>query len=305
MSTRVVLAYNGDLETTVAIRWLIDTQGVDVIALTLDLGQHRDPAEARDRALAAGALRAHVLDVRDAFARDCILPALQAESFDHGDHAGGLAFAWPLIAAKLVEMAAVERAAAVAHGSATAAIEPLVHALDPSLVVFAPARTWQLTGTRAADWARTYGVPSVAADHGCKVEDNLWGRAVSWIASADGEAVPDGIRRATRPRLTAADAAAFLEITFDHGTPVAINGVPMTLPELIESVSVIAGEQGVGRIERSTVDDQGVITRVIVDAPAAAVLHAAYVNRDASTNTVRFKLSAGQPTLISEMVNHT
>ncbi len=294
MSTRVVLAYNGDLETTAAIRWLIDTHGLDVIAMTLDLGQRRDPGEARDRALAAGALRAHILDGRDEFARDCILPALQATSFDHRDHAGVLALAWPLIAKKLVEIAGVEQAAAVAHGSATAAIEPLVHALDPSLVVLAPVRTWRTTGTAA-----------VAADHHCKVDDNLWGRAVTWVESTDGEPMPDGIRRATRPRLPATDASAVLEITFDRGTPVAINGVPMTLPELIESVTVIAGEQGVGHIERSTIDDRGVVRRVIYDAPAAAVLHAAYVGRDATTDTVRFKLSGGQQTLISEMVNHS
>jgi argininosuccinate synthase len=304
VSTRVLLAYNGDFAATVAIRWLIETHGVEVATVTLDLGQRRDPAEARERALAAGAVRAHVLDVRDEFARDCILPALRAESFDHRDHADVLTLAWPLIARKLVELAAVERAAAVAHGSRDAAIETFVHALDPQLVVLAPARAWQMTPPELTDWARVHRVPVLTLpDHACKIEENLWGRAVTWIGRADDEPVPDDIRRMARTRLTP-DAAAFLEITFERETPVAVNGVPMALPELIESVSVIAGEQGLGRVERSTVNEGGTITRMIVDAPAPAVLHAAYLNRASATNTVRLKLSGGQQTVISEMVNH-
>jgi argininosuccinate synthase len=295
----IVLAYSGDFESTVAVRWLAEHYGADVVAITLDVGQSRDPAGVRERALAAGAVRAHVIDARDEFARDCVLPALQGAALDVGRYPQVIALAWPLIARKLIAIADAEGASGVAHASTSTAIDEAVKALRPDLPVVAAVREWNMTPPALEEWARARGVvPPTAGARSIKVDENLWGRTMVWSTAVDA-APPPGVRVNT----TALDDEAFVEISFEQGTPVAINGVPMPLTELIESVSVIAGRQGVGRIERVETDPSGAVKRTIYEAPGAVVLHAAYANREQETGTVRLKLSGGQ-TVVSELVNH-
>jgi len=246
MTRRVVLACTGGLQTSMAIRKLAGADDAEVVTLTLDLGQEGDLQEVRGRALATGAVRAHVLDAREEFARDFVLPALRAGTLRDGNGPMGELLAWPLIARKLVEIAAVERAAAVAHGCRG----PDRERLGTCVAALVPALDVLVAGSREA--AR-------------RLHANLLGRAHA--ARAPNTEEPDG--------------PAYVEIGFDEGVPSAINGVPMPLVELIECVSVIAGRHGVGWIDAGGPDRSAYGDRAY-EAPAAAVLHAARVALEAS-----------------------
>ena len=196
---RIVLAYSGSPATSAAIRELAEEHAADVVTLTLDVGAGGEMQEIHERALVAGAVRAHVLDVREEFADNYLLQALQAGALNTGGNALD-ALARPLIARKLVEIARIERAVAVAHGAAPdAGIDTLIHAIAPDMRVIAASRG---SGARVAPAGR---------------------KAVS--------AGPDN--------------GADVEITFDRDVPIAINGVPMSLTELIESLTVIATQHGI------------------------------------------------------------
>jgi len=261
MKERIVLAYAGGLQTSVAIPWLAEAYEAEVVTLTLDLGQGRDLEEIRDRALATGAVRAHVLDVREAFARDFVLPALQAGALHEGRDPMAAALARPLIARTLLEIASIEQATAIAHGCTgmdQQRMDASVRALNPDMRVVAAARA---------------AVPPHIT------HANLWGRAYTSTKSQTPS--PKSQAPAEAP-----DTPAYVEITFERGVPAAINGVPMALTELIESLSIIAGQHGVGRIaveERvEERDEAGARVRHVYEAPAAVVLHAAHMALETS-----------------------
>lgn len=246
MSARIVLAYTGSLQTSMAIRSLGEADGTDVVTLTLDLGQGLDLEEIRDRALTAGAARAHVLDVREEFAHDFVLPALQAGALHEGRDPMSAALALPLIARKLIEIASIEQATAIAHGCTgddRGRMNTSVGALEPEICVIAA------------------GCEDVAR----RMHANLWGRA----------------HAATKPWAEAPDTPAYVEITFERGVLAAINGVPMPLTELIESMSIVAAQHGVGWIEEEH-DVAGAPMKRVYEAPAAVVLHAARAALDTS-----------------------
>ena len=258
---RIVLAYSGSLASSAAIAWLLERHGADVVALTVDVGQTEDLEEVRARALACGALRAHVVDVRDAFARDYVVPALAGAAVD--------AESWrrladPLIASTLAEIAAIESADAIAHAAAgdetserAAALDAALAAAAPALRLVAPAREWQMDAGRLADYARARSLPGTLD----RPQSNLL------------------IRRAGDPA-RAPEAPAHLNFVFEAGVPVSLNGVPMTLVELIESVSLIAGQYGVGYGTPHP-------------APAAIVLRAAYGAAGGNDAAVRLSLRPG------------
>ena len=247
MKERIVLAYTGSLQTSMAIPSLSGADDAEVVTLTLDLGQGRDLEEIRDRALATGAARAHVLDVREEFAHDFVLPALQAGALHEGRDPMGAALALPLIARKLLEIASIEQATAIAHGCTGVdreRVDASVRALESDIRVIAAGR--------AAVEQRTHA--------------NLWGRA----------------HAVTRRQTEAPDMPAYVEIAFERGVPAAINGVPMPLIELIDSLSIIAGQHRVGWIEDEKSDMTGARMRHVYEAPAAVVLHAAHAALEAS-----------------------
>jgi argininosuccinate synthase len=261
MMERIVLAYSGSNDDSSAISMLAHEHGAEIVTVTLDVGQNQELEEVRDRSLAAGAVRAHVLDARDEFAHEFVLPALQAGAFEDGREPSALPLAHALIGKKLVEMAAIEGAFAVAHrggGHDCTRIESSVRALNPSLPVFALGTPFERTKTRT----------------------NLWGRSVDYDASG----IPyETLYSWTKSPETAPDAGADLEVGFERGVPAAVNGVPLDLGELIDSVSIIAGRHGVGRTA-STYDDTGSGTiRRVHEAPAAVVLHAAHEALEVAT----------------------
>jgi argininosuccinate synthase len=226
--TRIVLAYSGGLETSIAIPWLAERHGAEIITVTIDLGQGKDVLEEiRDRALATGALRAHVVDVRDAFARDYIVRALKAGML------GGLSpvAAWlanPLIAQNVVEIANIEQATTVAHGDPAGSASPLdrtIRALDPTMTVLAPAGEWSMTLDEQIDYARQRHVTLPVAFSG------LGDRA----SAARAVSAPSG-------------EPAYVDIAIERGTPVGVNGVTMPLLDLLGSLGIIAGAHGVASL---------------------------------------------------------
>ena len=251
MKERIVLAYSGSLQTSVAIPSLAEAYGAEIVTLTLDLGQGHDLEEIRDRALATGIARAHVLDVREAFAHDFVLPALQAGALHEGRDSMAAALARPLIARKLLEIASIEQATAIAHcctGVDRERVDASVRALKPDMRVIAAAG---------------------AAAPPQSTHSNLWGRAYT-------DAKSQSPSPKSQPPAETPDTPAYVEIAFKRGVPSAINGVQMALTELIESLSIIAGQHGVGRIAVKETDVTGAQMSYVYEAPAAVVLHAAH-----------------------------
>jgi argininosuccinate synthase len=292
MST-IVLAYSGGFSSSNALHWLSETTGSDVVTVTLDIGQREDLAVIRSRALSCGARRAHAIDARDELVREFLLPSLDrsARGPDAIPFVGELpAF---LIARKLLEVARIEGATAVAHGSQDQSIDVAVHALDPGITMRAPAREWRMDATALTAFARARGVVlRDASVHGCRVEQNLWGCTITFRDEADR---PRMARRAT-----SADAA-HLEIRFEAGVPVAINDVPMPPVELLESLALIAGRHGVGYFE-----SPGDGCTIAYDAPAAAVLHTARAALDGQTGVVHLTVADGKCAVLdssTEVVN--
>src|SRR5262245_47136997 len=244
---RIVLGYAGGVDASEAVHWLRETHRADVIAVTLDLGQGRALEAARDRALAAGAVRAHVIDAREQFARQYVLPTLLADAVPDSGRPNPRALGVPLLGQTVVDIARIERAVAVAGLSwrdGADRLESAVKSLNPAL--------------------STVQVPPVAETVGLKVDLNLWGRTL--MASADAEDIPESAFATTRPLAACPDEAAVVELAFEDGRPTSINGVSMPLLDLIQSLGTIAGAHGVGRFRGAY---------GWVEAPAAVVLHEA------------------------------
>lgn len=271
MTKPIVLAYSGGLRSSVAIAWLADHHGAEVVAVSLDLGQSTDLAEIRDRALAAGAVRAHVIDARDEFARDFVWPTLRADALSDGRFPMPTAISRPLIAKKLVEIAHIEGASIVAHGSVgrdRARLEQPLRSLDRSLQSIACAS--DVAASQVAEYADRLGMSAPSAD---RVDDNLWGRTIGRASDDASDEAPESAFKLTRSLAQTPSSPAVVELSFDRGTPTGISGVVMTPAELIESLSTIAGEHGVGRFDRVKNRADGTRSRVLYEAPAAAVLH--------------------------------
>jgi argininosuccinate synthase len=281
--TKIVLAYSGGLDTSVAIPWLKEKYNAEVIAVTLDLGQGRELNQIRERAIGAGAVRCHVLDVREEFARDYILPALQAGAMYEERYPLATALGRPLIAKKLVEIAQMENATAIAHGCTgkgndQVRIDVSARAIDPAIQVIAPARVWGMSRPEEIEYARARNVPvptTKASPY--STDENLWGRSIECGVLEDPwNEPPDEIYSLTKSPAEAPDAPAYVEIEWAKGVPVAVNGVTMPLTELIGSLETIAGAHGVGRIDMVENRLVGIKSREIYEAPAGIVLHKAH-----------------------------
>lgn len=275
MKKPIVIAYSGGFRSSVAIPWLADKHGADVVTVTLGLGQSTDLLETRDRALAAGAVRAHVIDARDEFVRDFVMPSLRADALSDGRYPMATALSRPLIARQLIEVARIEGATVVGHAAAGrdgARLRQALRSLDSSIQAVACAG--EMTTAQVAEYAGRIGVsaPPAGAD---RVDDNLWGRTAGRPADDGSSEVPDSAFTWSRPLAQTPGTPAVVELTFERGTPTGISGVTMTPVELIESLATIAGEHGVGRFERIKNRADGSRSRVIYEAPAAAVLHLA------------------------------
>ena len=280
---RIVLAYSGGLDTSVAIPWLREKYGAEIVALTLDLGQGHELVDIRERALALGAIRAHVIDVREEFVRGYILPALQAGALYEDRYPLATALGRPLIARRLVDIARMERADAIAHGCTgkdndQVGLDVSARALDSSLRVIAPAREWGMSRPDEMAYARARSIPVPASlESPYSTDSNLWGRSIECGVLEDPWAEPpEEIFTLTRPPHECPDEPAYVEVEFENGVPVRANGIDMPLLELCESLDTIAGAHGVGRIDMVENRLVGIKSREIYEAPAAVILHTAH-----------------------------
>ena len=285
---RIVLAYSGGLDTSVAVRWLAERYDAEIVTVTMDLGQGKELDDVRERALAVGAVRAHVVDVREEFARDYVLPALQAGAVYEGRYPLATALGRPLIAARLVEIAKFENAGIIAHGCTgkgndQVRIDVSARALAPAIRVVAPAREWDMTRPDEIEYARAHGIPIPASvDNPYSTDANLWGRSIECGVLEDPwTEPPEEIYALTRAPTECPDVPAYVEVEFEAGVPTKVNGVAMPLGELINSLDTIAGAHGVGRIDMLENRLVGIKSREIYEAPAATVLHTAHRDLEA------------------------
>jgi argininosuccinate synthase len=269
----IVLAYTGDLESSVALAWLAAQYGTDVSTLTLDVGQGADLSDVRDRALSLGATRAHVMDVREEFARTAVAPALALGVSEPRV----ASLARPIVAKYLAQVAGIEGTSTVAHGSRIADTEPtgvngLLAAAHPSLRVLAPCRDWGMSEPAVIDYARDRGIPVPVAGAELTSCRTLWGRALSGelLRNAWAE-IPSSAFTLTRSAGEWSQVPAMLDLEFSQGGPVSLNGIAMPLIELLPSLETIAGSHGLGRLDFAAVP--GIRPRIVEEAPAPFVLH--------------------------------
>jgi argininosuccinate synthase len=248
---------------------LRDRHRANVVTVTLDLGQSGELNEVRAHALEAGAVRAHVLDKREEFARDVVLPSLKAGALSDTRYPMATALTRPLIARSIVEIAKIEDARMVAHGAVGRDRRRLaqpIATLNPSLAELACAEE---TG-----FASQFDEDASAREN--RIDDNLWGRTIGRRGDDGSQTPGESVFRVTKTLEDTPAIPAHVEIEFDRGAAIGINGVTMRFVELIESLSTIAGEHGVGRLDRIKVRTDGKRSRAMYEAPAAVVLHLAH-----------------------------
>lgn len=280
---KIVLAYSGGLDTSVAIPWLREKKGAEVIAVTIDLGQPVDLERVRQKALASGALRAYVADARQEFAEEFIAPAIRANALYEGVYPLGTALARPLIARHLVRVAREEGAQYVAHGCTGKGNDQVrfdlsTTGLAPELEVIAPAREWDMTREDEIAYAHDHGVPVDATKSSpYSVDENLWGRSVECgILEDPAIEPPEEAYGWTNAPSAAPPEAGYVTVTFEEGLPTALNGHPAPLHDLIAELNRVAGAHGVGRIDHLESRVVGIKSREVYEYPAATVLIAAH-----------------------------
>ena len=282
---RIVLAYSGGLDTSVAIRWMQDNKDVDVVACCVDVGQGVDDLDQiRQRALDAGAVESFVVDAHQEFATDFIAPALKANALYMGKYPLVSALSRPLIVKHLVRIARETGAAGVAHGSTgkgndQVRFEVGTMCLAPDLDTMAPIREWGLSRDQAIDYAEQRGIPipPMTKKSPYSIDENAWGRtAECGILEDPWQAPPEDVYERTVSVADAPDEAEEIVISFEAGLPVALDGVSMGLHELVQQVDTRAGAHGVGRIDM--VEDRlvGIKSREIYECPGAFALITAH-----------------------------
>ncbi len=288
MKKKVVLAYSGGLDTSVAIRWIMDTYGADVVAVAVDIGEERDYEGIRQKALDVGAVESYVIDAKDEFWNDFLAKALKANAVYEGQYPLATALGRPLIAKATVEIAEKTGAHAVAHGCTgkgndQVRFEVSYAALKPDLDVIAPAREWGMTREQEIQYAQERGIPvPVTVESPYSIDVNMWGRSVECgvLEHPDVEPPEDAFEWTVAPK-DAPDEPQYLDIGFERGLPVTLNGRAMSGPELVAELNRIGGAHGVGRISMIENRLVGIKSRETYEAPAATILLEAHRDLEA------------------------
>lgn len=303
---KVILAYSGGLDTSVAITWLM--KDYDVVAVCMDVGEGKDLDFIHDKALKVGAVESYVLDVKDEFAEEYVLPALQAHAYYEQKYPLVSALSRPVISKKLVEIAHKNGATTIAHGCTgkgndQVRFEVAIAALDPELKVIAPVREWKWSREEEIEYAKANGVPVPAdLDNPYSVDQNLWGRAneCGVLENPWNQAPEDAFGITTSPE-EAPNTPEFIDIEFKEGKPVALNGKEMKLADLIQEVNAIAGKHGVGRIDHVENRLVGIKSREIYECPGAITLLTAH--KEIEDITLVREVSHFKPILENELSN--
>ena len=296
---KVVLAYSGGLDTSVAIKWLAEKYKMDVIALTVDIGGVADVPAIVKKAGKVGAVKAIAIDARDTFIDEYVFRALKADALYEGQYPLATALGRPLIAKLLVETAQKEGAAAVAHGATGKGNDQVrfdvsVLALGPELKIIAPAREWGMTREQTIEYAQRHKIPvPVKVSKPYSIDENPWGRSIECgVLENPWTEPPEDIYEWTKSAADASDKPEYVEIGFEQGIPVSLNGREMDGLALIGKLNAMAGRNGIGRIDHLESRLVGIKSREIYEAPAATVLLKAHLALEAMTlsrNQLRFK----------------
>jgi argininosuccinate synthase len=283
---RVLLLYSGGLDTSVMLKWIQDSYGAEVVCLTVNLGQPgEDYAVIEGKAIQLGALECHVVDAREQFAQEYLVPAIKANALYGGGYPLFTALGRPLIAQLAVEYARKTGCDTIAHGCTgkgndQVRIEATIATLAPELKVIAPVRSWQMGREEEIAYAREHGIPikTLSGQSGSEaapysIDDNLWGRSSEgrWIEDLDQAPEDDVFQLVTRPEL-APDEPQTVNIDFEMGVPVALDGERHGLVELIERCAEIGARHGVGIVDHIEDRIVGLKVRDIYEVPAAAIL---------------------------------
>ena len=282
MKKKVVLAYSGGLDTSVAVKWFID-KGYEVIACCLDVGEGKDLQFIKEKALDMGATKSYMIDAKEEFAHEFVLPALQVHAMYENKYPLVSALSRPLIAKKLVEVAEKENADAVAHGCTgkgndQVRFEVSIKALNPDLEVLAPVRDWSWSREEEIEYAKEKGVPiPIDLDSPYSIDQNLWGRSNECgILEDPWAAPPEDAYDLTAALENTPDQPDVVEIEFEKGVPVAIDGKKYNLSDLILHLNSVAGKHGVGRIDHVENRLVGIKSREVYECPGAITLLTAH-----------------------------
>jgi argininosuccinate synthase len=292
---RVLLLYSGGLDTSVMLKWIQDSYEAEVVCLTVNLGQPgEDYAVIEEKARRLGALECHVVDARERFAEDFVLPAIKANALYGGGYPLFTALGRPLIAQLAVEQARASGCDTIAHGCTgkgndQVRIEATVATLAPELRTIAPVRSWQMGREEEIAYAREHGIPVKGGTEIApySIDDNLWGRSSEgrWIEDLARAPEDDVFQLVTRPEL-APDEAQTVEVEFQAGVPVALDGERLGLVDLLERAAEIGCRHGVGIVDHIEDRIVGLKVRDIYEAPAAAILLTAHQELEKLVSTI-------------------
>jgi len=280
---KVVLAYSGGLDTSVILRWLIETYRCDVVAYCADLGQGEELIPIRDKAMKTGAVGVHIVDLRETFVRDFVFPMLRANAIYEGSYLLGTSIARPLIAQAQVDIALREGADAVAHGATgkgndQVRFELTYAALAPQLRVIAPWREWELNSrTALLEFARRHDIPvPVTAERPYSTDRNLFHISYEGgILEDPWSEPPDKMFLLTQSPESAPDVPVSIEVEFERGDPVAVDGRRRGPVELLTHLNGVGGEHGIGRVDLVENRFVGMKSRGIYETPGGTILHVA------------------------------
>jgi argininosuccinate synthase len=301
---KVILAYSGGLDTSVMVPWIGEKYHLDVVAFTVDLGQGEDIERIRQKALKTGAVDAVAVDARNLFVDHFVFPALMAGALYEGKYPLATALGRPLIAKLMVDAAHEHKARAVAHGCTgkgndQVRFDVTFQTLDPALQIIAPVREWKMNREEEIRFAAKHGIPVEATKESpYSVDLNLWGRSCEAGVLEDpwDEPPADAFAWTVDP-VKAPNEPEYLEIEFEHGCPVALNGTHQDGVPLIEQLNQLGGKHGVGRIDHVENRLVGIKSRELYEAPAAVILHAAHRELESlclSKPAARFKTLVSQ-----------
>jgi argininosuccinate synthase len=299
MSEKVILAYSGGLDTSVAVRWIKEKYNLDVIAVSIDIGNVDNLEGIRQKALKLGAIKSLVIDAKEKFVNSFVFPSLRADALYESQYPLHTALGRPLIAQLLVEEAKKEGISIIAHGCTgkgndQVRLDVSITALAPEFNIIAPAREWNMTRQETIGYAQKHNIPiPITIDNPYSIDENLWGRAIECgILENPWNEPPSNAFAWTKEIENTPEKATYLEIGFEKGTPISINNETIDSISLIQRINKIAGENGVGRIDH--IEDRliGIKSREVYEAPAAVVLlkaHQALEGLVLTKEQLRFK----------------
>jgi argininosuccinate synthase len=306
---RVLLLYSGGLDTSVMLKWIQDSYDAEVVCLTVNLGQPGEDYEVIEgKAMRLGALACHVVDARREFAQEYLTPAIKANALYGGGYPLFTALGRPLIAKLAVDYARRSGCDTIAHGCTgkgndQVRIEATVATLAPELKVIAPVRSWQMGREEEIAYAREHGIPiktfptqpGTESEAPYSIDDNLWGRSSEgrWIEDLDHAPDDDVFQLVTRPEL-APDEPETIQVSFERGVPVALNGERLDLVDLIERTAEIGARHGVGILDHIEDRIVGLKVRDIYETPAAAILLPAHHELERLVCTIHQNQFKGQ-----------